>query len=158
MQCHEFLVPKFSVTIFIVHLPLNMALFSKSPYLTAHIKLNYGTSRTERYSIKTSRHIYDHCNIHFVALGSGFQVLKVPSCKLFNNKYMTASTQITNTEIFAFTAISVFKLLSHKILFIKRKDNRNCYKVGYCLRKQQISQLNYCKIINSWNTKFSGYF
>ena len=39
---------------------------------------------------------------------------------------MIASTQITNTEMFAFIAVVVFKLLSHKVLFIKRKDNRNC--------------------------------
>ena len=32
--------------------------------------------------------------------------LKVLSCKLFNNKYMTASTQITNSEIFAFSCSS----------------------------------------------------
>ena len=28
--------------------------------------------------------------------------LKVQSCKLYNNKYMIASTQATKTEIFAF--------------------------------------------------------
>ena len=39
---------------------------------------------------------------------------------------MIASTQITNTEKFAFIAVLVVKLLSHKILFIDRKDNRNC--------------------------------
>ena len=39
---------------------------------------------------------------------------------------MIASTQITDTEIFAFIAIPVFKLLSLKDLFINRKDNRNC--------------------------------
>ena len=44
----------------------------------------------------------------------------------FNNKYMIALTQITNTEIFAFIAVLVFKLLSRKVLFINRKDNRNC--------------------------------
>ena len=52
--------------------------------------------------------------------------LKVQSCKLYNNKYMIASTQITNTEIFAFVAVLVFKLLARKVLFINRKDNRNC--------------------------------
>ena len=46
---------------------------------------------------------------------------KVQSCKLYNNKYMITSTQITNMDIFAFTAILVFKLLSPKILFISRK-------------------------------------
>ena len=53
-------------------------------------------------------------------------VLKVQSCKLYNKKYMIASTQITKTEIFAFIAVLVLKLLSHKVLFINRKDNRNC--------------------------------
>ena len=36
--------------------------------------------------------------------------LKVQSCKLFNNKYMITSTQITNTEIFVFITVLV-KLL-----------------------------------------------
>ena len=39
---------------------------------------------------------------------------------------MIAITQIINTEIFAFIAVLVFKLLSRKVLFINRKDNRNC--------------------------------
>ena len=39
---------------------------------------------------------------------------------------MTAQTQITNTEIFAFIGILVFKLLNRKVLFINRKDNGNC--------------------------------
>ena len=42
---------------------------------------------------------------------------------------MIASTQITNTEIFAIIAALAFKLLSRKVLFINRKDNRNCEKV-----------------------------
>ena len=39
---------------------------------------------------------------------------------------MIVSTQITNTEIFAFIAVLVFNLFSRRILFIDRKDNRNC--------------------------------
>ena len=39
---------------------------------------------------------------------------------------MIASALITNIEIFAFIAFQVFKLLSRKVLFINRKDNRNC--------------------------------
>ena len=34
---------------------------------------------------------------------------------------MIAPTQITNTEIFAFMPVLVFKLLSRKILFKKRQ-------------------------------------
>ena len=48
------------------------------------------------------------------------------SYRLYNNKYMIASKQITSTEIFAFLAVVVFKLLSHKDLLINRNDNRNC--------------------------------
>ena len=40
---------------------------------------------------------------------------------------MITLTQITNTEIFAFISVLVFKLISPKILFIiNKKDNRNC--------------------------------
>ena len=53
------------------------------------------------------------------------QNLKVQSCKLYNNKYVIALTQITNTDVFGFMAVLVFKLLSRKILFIRRQDNRN---------------------------------
>ena len=53
--------------------------------------------------------------------------LKVQSCKLHNNKYIIASTQIINARIFAFIAVLVFKLLiKRKVLFVNRKDNRNC--------------------------------
>ena len=38
---------------------------------------------------------------------------------------MITSTQITNTEIFAFISVLVFKILSRKGLFTNRKDNRN---------------------------------
>ena len=48
--------------------------------------------------------------------------LKVLSCKIYNNKYEITSTQITNTEVFAFIAVPVFYLA----MFINRKDNRSC--------------------------------
>ena len=50
---------------------------------------------------------------------------------------MIALTQITNTENFPFIDVLDFQLLSSKILFTKRKDNRKCYKVGHFLRKFQ---------------------
>ena len=37
---------------------------------------------------------------------------------------MIASTQIINSEIFAFIAALVVELLSRKVLFMNRKDNR----------------------------------
>ena len=46
------------------------------------------------------------------------KTLKLQSCKL-HNQYITASTQITNTEIVTFIALLVFKLLSRKVLLIK---------------------------------------
>ena len=51
--------------------------------------------------------------------------LKVQSCKLYDNIYVIASVQI-NTEIFTFIAVLVFRLLSHNVLFINRKNKRNC--------------------------------
>ena len=55
-----------------------------------------------------------------------YNLLQVQSCKLYNNNCMIAKTQITNTEIFAFIAVHVFKILSRTVLFINRKDNKNC--------------------------------
>ena len=37
---------------------------------------------------------------------------------------MIASTQITNSETFAFMAVQVFEFLKGKVLFTNRKDNR----------------------------------
>ena len=51
-------------------------------------------------------------------------VFKVKSCKLYNNKYMIASTQITSTEIFAFAAALVSMLLSRKVLLINRRQQK----------------------------------
>ena len=51
--------------------------------------------------------------------------LKVQSCKLYNDKSIIASTEKTNIEIFAFIGVSVFKLLSPKVLFINTKLLQN---------------------------------
>ena len=40
--------------------------------------------------------------------------LRVWSWKLFNHKYIIALMQVAKTEIFAFVAVLVFKLLSRK--------------------------------------------
>ena len=63
----------------------------------------------------------------FSAEGS-YYLLKVQSCKLYNSKYVIALTQITKTEIFVFISVLVFNLLSYKVLFINRKDNRTVKK------------------------------
>ena len=41
---------------------------------------------------------------------------------------MIASTQITNTEIFAFIAVIVLMLLNLKVLFTNRKDGTRQYR------------------------------
>ena len=51
--------------------------------------------------------------------------LKVQSYKLYNDKFMIASTQNRNTEIFTFITVQIFKLFSRKVLLINRKDNSN---------------------------------
>ena len=48
---------------------------------------------------------------------------------------MIALTQITNTSIFAFMAVLFFQLLSRKVLFLNRKDNRNYQKVDWFFKK-----------------------
>ena len=52
--------------------------------------------------------------------------LNVKPCILYNKKYMIASTQKTNTEIFTFISVLVFKLLNRKGLFLNRKNNKDC--------------------------------
>ena len=47
--------------------------------------------------------------------------LKVQSYKSYNNKYMIASIQTTNTEVFPFISVLVLKLLSQKSLVYKQK-------------------------------------
>ena len=47
--------------------------------------------------------------------------LKLQTYKLYINKYMIASTQVTNTEIFGFITALLFTLSSRKMLFINRK-------------------------------------
>ena len=62
--------------------------------------------------------------------------LKVQSCKLYNNKFMTASTQITKSEMFSFTAVLVFnKLLSCKVLFIQKKRQKKLLKSRLLFKK-----------------------
>ena len=84
--------------------------------------------------------------------------LKEESCKLNNNKYIIALTQITNIEFFAFIDVLIFELFSRKVLFINRKDKKNSLEVSYFLIKEQTSRVNFCKIINNWNAKLLRYF
>ena len=51
--------------------------------------------------------------------------IKIQSCDLYNNKYMIASIQITQNEVFTSRAVEAFKLVGNRVLFIDKKDNRN---------------------------------
>ena len=57
---------------------------------------------------------------------------------------MITSAQITNTEIFTFVAVLDFKLLMRKVLFINRKDDRNCKKIAVFILRRffRLRQLN----------------
>ena len=81
--------------------------------------------------------------------------LKAQSCKLYNNRYMIASTQITNTEVFAFISVLALKLLSRKVLFTNRKRQQKLLKSRLLFKKianftgqliQNFKQLK-CKIL-----------
>ena len=66
-QRHESFAPKLTnFHIFINPLPFNVPIFSKSPYLIAHIKIKYETGCIGRFSAKMDS---------FVALVSSFQPL-----------------------------------------------------------------------------------
>ena len=61
--------------------------------------------------------------------------LKVQSFKLNNSKFMIVSTQITNTEIFAFIVVLVFKLLRLNVFFINTKRQKKQLKSKLLLKK-----------------------
>ena len=72
--------------------------------------------------------------LHFVtSLLLLFNRSKLQSCKLYDNKCMTTSTEIRNPKIFAFVAVLVFTLLSRKDLL--RKRQQELLKSTYNLRK-----------------------
>ena len=82
--------------------------------------------------------------------------LKVQSCKLYNNKYMIVSTQITNTKIFSFTPVFWFSSYWAVKFCLQTEKTKETVKSRILFK--QISLINYWKIINSWIAKFSGYF
>ena len=55
---------------------------------------------------------------------------------------MITSSQTTKAEFSTFVVVLVFRLLNRKVLLMNKKDNRN----------------KICKIINSWDPNFLGYF
>ena len=67
---------------------------------------------------------------------------------------MMASTQITNTEIYAFIFVVDLKLLSIKVMLTNRKGQQKLLKSRLLFKKIANSWVNYCKILNSWNGKF----
>ena len=96
------------------------------PKIFAMVKLNLSASQIKNTQAKDSISIGSRNFKKGFMYKSAFSWLKVQSCKLCNNKYMITSTQITNSEVVTFMAVLVYKLFSRKVLFINRKDNRNC--------------------------------
>ena len=104
-----------------------IALLSASMVLTYFVMLNFSERGPTNNGILMSLLLLVAEARAFVhKLSINYLNLKVQSCELYSYKYMMGSTQITNTEVFAFIAVLVFKLLSPKFLFMNRKDNRNC--------------------------------
>ena len=94
---------------------------------------------TQKYKLHVCFKIWTEC--YCCGKNHAPGALKVQSCKFCNNKYTMPSAHIRHTVIFAFIAVLVFKSLNRKFLFVIRKGNRNCYKVDYFLRKQEVSQV-----------------
>ena len=62
-------------------------------------------------------------------------VLKMLKVQLYDHKYIIASTQITNTEIFAIIAVLGFKLLSRKNFALKQKGQKKLLKSRLFFKK-----------------------
>ena len=73
---------------------------------------------------------------------------------------MIAATQITNTEVLAFIDVPVFKLMSHKFVFINRKDNRKCQKGKLYFKKiaHFFGKLATAKLWIAWMWNFQDTF
>ena len=71
---------------------------------------------------------------------------------------MITSTQITNTEIFAFIYVLVLKLLCGKVLFTNRKRQWKLLKSRLLFKKIANFTGQLLQNYNNWNVKFSGYF
>ena len=70
---------------------------------------------------------------------------------------MIASTQKTNTEIFAFKVGLVFKLFSREVLIVKDKRQYKLLKMSLLFKKTASFTDKLLQIINSWKAKFLGY-
>ena len=119
LLCSHNLYQWFDIDSFFGHLKTAFQLYFRCPIFKAN----------STFLIKINNMFLIFCYLYY-------NHLKVQSCILCSTKYRIASTQITTTEIFTFIAVLVFKLLSCKVLFINRKDNRNCWKAGYFLRRE----------------------
>ena len=72
-----------------------------------------------------------HLGLNVLSLFMACPLFRISAIGRFHcNKYMIASTQITNTEISAFIAVLVFKLLSRKVLFVNKKTIETVKKLA----------------------------
>ena len=68
---------------------------------------------------------------------------------------MITSTQITNTEILAFIAVLVFKLLSHNLFVYKQKRQYKPLKSTLLFKETANFTRKLLQNYKSWNAKFS---
>ena len=100
--------------------------------LGAGQRQNSRKSRTQKYKIQVPQGfdlkivVFQAQIKHHKSSTAGHPDIESTPYKLYNKKYMIASTKNIDIEIFSFIAVLVFKLLGCKVLFINRKDNRNC--------------------------------
>ena len=86
------------------------------------------------------------------------QNLKVQSCKLFNTKFMIASAQTRNTEIFLFIVVLVFKLLGHEVLFVNSKRQQKLLKSRLLFKKTAYFTGKLLQNYEQLECEISGYF
>ena len=86
--------------------PVLEPLFNKAAYLKA---CNFIKKRLQHRCSCEYCEIFMNTSFYRTLPVATSGSLKVQSCKLYNNKYVIGSTQTTNTEIFAFIALLVFK-------------------------------------------------
>ena len=91
------------------------------PLPTSHMKF----SKTVFYELRSFQYEQTATFLRMLFHLNQF-LLKVQSFKSYDNKYMIASTQITNTDIFAFITVLVNKSLIRNDLFINKTNDKNC--------------------------------
>ena len=104
--------------------------------LNKALKYHASTNHIRKTIKRTMKYLHNHFkNINLSKKIFRYYELKVPSYKLYNNKYIIASIQTTNTEIFEFISVLVLNLLSRNGLFTHRKRQQKLLKSRLLFKK-----------------------